>query len=164
MQIWRSFEDDLSKGDVVSQSNYIEIVIPALPPGINRTYQRTRNGVALTPQARRWDEDAALIVGSTAAKFDFKPDSDTDYQIVIRWWGGRHDADAHLKLIQDCVTRKLGFDDSQISVCVIQRCPDDFGEDDQEPEGVLVHLFRAIKRDWVTSLICECLFFDRWVL
>jgi Holliday junction resolvase RusA-like endonuclease len=137
------------------QSDYIEILIPTLPPGANRTYQRTRNGIAITPAARRWDEDAALIIGAKAGLVGFKPDLTADYQIVIRWGGGRHDADAHLKLVQDCVTRKLGFDDRQISACVIQRCPTDWGAEDDEPAGVQVHLFKAIERDWVTSLIAE---------
>lgn len=138
-----------------NQSDYIEIVIPTLPPGANRTYQRTIGGIALTQAARRWDAQAALIVGTTAGRFDFEPDQDASYQIIIRWWGGRHDADAHLKLVQDCVTRKLGFDDRQISSCVIERCPDDWGEADGEPEGVLVYLFKAIKRDWIADLLCE---------
>ena len=140
----------------MSQSDYIEIMIPLLPPGANRTYQRTHNGIALTAQARRWDKAAALIVGTTAGRFDFEPDLDADYQIVIRWWGGKHDADAHLKLVQDCVTRKLGFDDRQISVCVIERClPPYLGESGSEPEGVQVHLFTAPKRDWISSLLHE---------
>jgi hypothetical protein len=63
-------------------------------------------------------------------------------------------------------TRKLGFDDRQIKTCVIQRCPDDWGEAEEDlgevdlPEGVQVHLFRAIKRDWVTELIIERLGLD----
>jgi hypothetical protein len=109
----------------------------------------------LTPAARQWDKDAALIVGATAGRFEFKPDLAASYQIIIRWWGGRHDADAHLKLVQDCVTRKLGFDDRQISICVIERCPADWGEEDSLPEGVQVHLLKALKRDWVTALIME---------
>jgi Holliday junction resolvase RusA-like endonuclease len=135
------------------QSDYIEIVIPSLPPGANRTYQRTKSGIALTPAARRWDADAALIVGAAAGQFEFEPDQAAEYQIVIRWWGGRHDTDAHLKLVQDCVTRKLGFDDRQIKSCVIERCPADWGEEDNEPVGVQVHLFKALGRDWVTELI-----------
>ena len=137
------------------QSDYIEITIPTLPPGANRTYQRTSGGIALTQAARRWDAQAALIVGTTADRFDFEPDLDAEYQIVIRWWGGRHDADAHLKLVQDCVSNKLNFNDRQISSCIIQRCPDDWGEADGEPEGVQVHLFRAIERDWILDLLYE---------
>lgn len=139
----------------MNQSDYIEILIPSLPPGANRTYQRTKTGIALTPAARRWDKDAALIVGAAAGRFEFEPDHDETYQIVIRWWGGKHDADAHLKLIQDCVTRKLGFDDRQISTCVIERCPPDYGEADSESQGVQIHLFRALERDWVSGLIYE---------
>ena len=135
----------------MTQSDYIEILIPILPPGINRTYQRTRNGIALTPTARRWDEDAALIVGTAAAQLDFEPDLAAEYQIVIRWWGGHHDADAHLKIVQDCVTRKLGFDDRQIKSCVIERCPVDWGE----IKGVHIYLFKAIERDWVTELVYD---------
>jgi Holliday junction resolvase RusA-like endonuclease len=143
------------KRENMSQPDYIEITIPALPPGANRTYQRTNTGIALTPAARRWDKDAALIVGTAAGRFDFIPDLDAEYQIVLRWWGGKHDADAHLKLVQDCVTRKLGFDDRQISICVIERWPPDWGAEDSEPEGVQVHLFKALERDWVSSLLCE---------
>jgi Holliday junction resolvase RusA-like endonuclease len=149
----------------MSQSDYIEIVIPLLPPGINRTYQivkrgRTARGLALTREARKWDKDAALIVGATAARFEFEPDLTASYQIVIRWWGGSHDVDAHLKLVQDCVTRKLAFDDCQIKSCVIERCPPDWGEADSEPEGVQVHLFKALERDWISSLLYEKLGFQ----
>lgn len=139
----------------MTQSDYIEIVIPYLPPGANRTYRRSHNGIILTPAARRWDKEAALIVGSTAGRFDFEPDLTASYQIIIRWWGGRHDTDAHLKLIQDCVTRKLGFDDRQISICIIERCSPDWGEADSEPEGIQVHLFKALERDWVSGLLYE---------
>lgn len=139
----------------MTQSDYIEITIPALPPGANRTYQRTKQGIALTPQARRWDRDAALIAGATAGQFDFEPDPAAEYQIIVRWWGGRHDADAHLKLSQDTITRKLGFDDRQIKSCVIERCPDDWGKEDSEAEGVQVYLFKALKRDWISGLLCE---------
>lgn len=137
----------------MNQSGYIEIIIPSLPPGINQTYQRThKGGIALTPSARRWDKDAALIVGATAGRVEFEPDLAANYQIVIRWWGGRHDADAHLKLIQDCVTRKLGFDDRQIKSCVIERCP---GGWLPESKGVQICLFKALKKDWVSQLIRE---------
>jgi Holliday junction resolvase RusA-like endonuclease len=148
----------------MSQSDYIEMVIPLLPPGINQTYQiikrRTTPGLALTRKARRWDKDAALIIGVAGGRFEFEPDLAADYQIVIRWWGGKHDADAHLKLVQDCVTRKLGFDDRQIKSCVIERCPPDWGEADSEPEGVQVHLFKALEKDWVSNLLYERLEID----
>jgi Holliday junction resolvase RusA-like endonuclease len=136
----------------MSQSDYIELTIPFLPPGSNRTYQPARNRIILTPAARRWDQDAALIVGTAAAWFEFEPDLTASYQIVIRWWGGKHDTDAHLKLIQDCVTRKLGFDDRQISVCVIQRYGPDWRS---EPEGVRVYLVKRTERDWIGKLINE---------
>jgi Holliday junction resolvase RusA-like endonuclease len=149
----------------MSQNDYIEITIPSLPPGANRTYQPIgRNGkstLILTKEARGWDTDAALVVGSAAGQFEFEADPAADYEIIIRWWGSRHDADAHLKLVQDTITRKLGFDDRQIKTCVIQRCPDDWGEAEEDlPEGVQIHIFRAIKRDWVTELICERLGLD----
>jgi hypothetical protein len=38
---------------------------------------------------------------------------------------------------------------------VIERCPADWGEEDNESAGVQVHLFKAIERDWVTGLILE---------
>jgi Holliday junction resolvase RusA-like endonuclease len=144
----------------MSQSDYIEIEIDTLPPGVNRTYihKAGGGGVTLTRAAREWDTDAALIVGSAAGQFDFEPDPTADYQIVIRWWGGRHDADAHLKIVQDCVTRKLGFDDRQIRECVIQRCPGPGNiNDDTRPEGMQVYLFTCLERNWVSSLILEAL-------
>lgn len=142
----------------MSQKNYIEIEIPALPPGSNRTYiHKAGGGVTLTESARRWDSDAALVVGSAAGQFDFEPDLAAEYQIVIRWWGGRHDADAHLKLVQDCVTRKLGFDDRQIRECVIQRCDGPGNLRDGTKQGVRVYLFTCLERDWVSGLILEAL-------
>jgi Holliday junction resolvase RusA-like endonuclease len=141
------------------QSDYFEVLIPHLPPGINQTYRIVKRngkaGLAKTRAANRWDRDAALIVGAAAGRFEFEPDLTAEYQIIVRWWGGKHDADAHLKLVQDCVTRKLGFDDRQIIDCVTQRCPADWGAEDDEPVGVQIHLFKAIERDWVSSLILE---------
>ncbi|MHC4195642.1 MAG: hypothetical protein ACYSYU_10815 [Planctomycetota bacterium] len=144
----------------MSQNDYIEVTIPSLPPGANRTYQPISRGgkptLILTKEARGWDTDAALIVGSAAGQFDFEADLTADYEIVIRWWGGRYDTDAHLKLVQDTVTRKLGFDDRQVVTCVIQHWRT--GAED-EP-GVQVHLFKAMERDWVTQLIAERLGLD----
>jgi len=141
----------------MSQSDYFEVTIPALPPGANRTYQpvskSSKAGLILTDEARRWDNDAALIIGSVAGQFDFEPDPAAEYEIIIRWWGSRHDTDAHLKLIQDTITRKLGFDDRQIKTCIIQRL--EAWDEDEPDEGVQVHLFKAIKRDWVTRLIAK---------
>jgi Holliday junction resolvase RusA-like endonuclease len=138
-------------------SNYFEAFIPRLPPGVNRTYRivkvNGKPGLAKTPAANRWDRDAALIIGAAAGSAGFKPDPAAAYQIVIRWWGGRHDTDAHLKLAQDCVARKLGFDDRQVVSCVIERCPADWMAG--EPVGVLVYLFTALRRDWVSQLIFE---------
>lgn len=140
----------------MSQSEYIEILIPSLPPGINRTYLHKKGGgVTLTKAARQWDKGAALIVGAAAGQFDFEPDKSADYQIIVRWWGGKHDTDAHLKMVQDCVTKKLGFDDRLIKDCIIQRCQEWITED--EPTGVKVYLFKCLSRDWVTSLILEAL-------
>lgn len=133
----------------MSQSDYIFIQIPILPPGANRTYMRTHSGIALTKAARQWDIDAALLVGSAAADYDFSPDIDAEYQIVICWWGGRHDSDAHLKLVQDCVTRKLGFDDRQIKTCIIQRIP---ATDDSQ--GMHVYLFANVD-DWLGKKLYE---------
>jgi hypothetical protein len=74
----------------MSQSDYIEVAIPALPPGANRTYRPvSRNGkssLILTKEARKWDRDAALIVGSAAGQFEFEADPAADYEIVIRWY------------------------------------------------------------------------------
>jgi Holliday junction resolvase RusA-like endonuclease len=143
------------------QSDRFEVTIPALPPGANRTYRPIKRagkpGLILTKEARAWDSAAALVVGAAASQLEFEPAPDAEYEIVIRWWGGRHDADAHLKLVQDCVTRKLGFDDRQIKTCVIQRWVQSGPE---EGEGVQVHLFTKVKRDWLTQLIAERLGLD----
>lgn len=137
------------------QSNYFEVTIPYLPPGANKTYrpisQSGKPGLILTKDARQWDAEAALIIGAAAGQFEFKPDLEAEYEIVIRWWGGGHDADAHLKLAQDCITRKLGFDDRQIKTAVIQRIPP-WGED-EPPEGMQVYIFQAGEEDWVTNLL-----------
>jgi hypothetical protein len=38
---------------------------------------------------------------------------------------------------------------------VIERCPTDWGKEDNEPVGVQVHLFKAIERDWISELVYE---------
>jgi hypothetical protein len=68
----------------MTQSDYIEIIIPHLPPGINQTYRiikrNSKPGLALTPAANRWDKDAALIIGATAGRIDFEPDLSAEYR------------------------------------------------------------------------------------
>jgi len=97
--------------------------IPTLPPGINKTYliRQGGKGLALTKEARDWDKKAALIIGAEAGLQDWQYEPGFGYGLVIIWGGGYHDADAHLKLVQDCVSRKLGFDDRYIVKSVIER-------------------------------------------
>lgn len=104
--------------------NIFEVSIPTLPPGINQTYNysaSTKNRVFLSNDARRWEEKAALIIGAEAGIQNWEYDKSAEYSLVIEWGGGRHDVDAHIKLAQDTLTRKLDFDDRQIVTVVASR-------------------------------------------
>jgi Holliday junction resolvase RusA-like endonuclease len=106
----------------------LTVSIPVLPPGINRTYiynASTKNRVVLSNEARHWDEKAAHIIGTQAAAQDWQYDKTAKYSLLIEWGGSRHDVDAHVKLAQDCLTRKLGFDDRQIVTVLVTRIKTD---------------------------------------
>lgn len=99
----------------------LKIEIPALPPGMNRTYNynaSNSNRVFLSNEATLWADKAALIIGAEAGWQNWEYDKDAQYSLIIKWGGGRHDVDAHIKLAQDTLTRKLDFDDKQIITVV----------------------------------------------
>jgi len=99
----------------------LKIEIPSLPPGMNRTYNysaSTSNRVFLSNEATLWADKAALIIGAEAGWQNWEYDKDAKYSLIIKWGGGKHDVDAHIKLAQDTLTRKLGFNDKQIVTVV----------------------------------------------
>jgi Holliday junction resolvase RusA-like endonuclease len=103
----------------MSQSDNFDVFIVVLPPGINKTYASTINPktnksrIYKTKEAKEWSEKAALIIGSRAAELDFVPSG--EYKLVITTHGSKMDVDAPIKLIQDTLCEKLGFDDRLIS-------------------------------------------------
>jgi Holliday junction resolvase RusA-like endonuclease len=119
------------------QSENFEVFIEVLPPGINRTYASTVNPttgksrIYKSGDARDWARQAALVIGSQAALMDFEPDG--EYNLYVEVHNSRMDIDAPLKLIQDTVTEKLGFDDRHIQEVEIKKIKSD-------KKGVLIKL------------------------
>ncbi len=95
------------------QSEYFDVWIPVLPPGINQTYKTTKiGGFYKSEIATEWQEKSALIIGSKAAELDFEPYG--NYSIYVEIHNSKADVDASIKLIIDTITQKLGFDDKHI--------------------------------------------------
>lgn len=119
----------------------LEIFIPLLTPGANRTYLRTSAGkVIKTKEAKDWEKDAALIIGTEAGVTDWKKTNEY-YGLEIIWWGGRHDRDAHTKLVQDTITEKLGFDDRWITEGSAKRLDSPPVDYAHEPVGMIIKLY-----------------------
>lgn len=91
------------------------VLIPFLPPGINAQYTRHKytGQVILTTKARKWKQDAALVIGARVGLLGWEVE-DGLYDIEILVGGSRADADAYEKTVVDTVTQKLGFDDRRI--------------------------------------------------
>ena len=95
------------------QSDYFNIFIEVLPPGINKTYSVTSKGgkgrMYKSEEAKAWATGAALQIGSRAAELEFEPEGHYDLKIIVT--GSRMDVDAPIKLIQDTLCQKLDFDE-----------------------------------------------------
>lgn len=91
----------------------MEIFIPLLPPGLNATYRISGSRLYKSEEATAWENDAALIIGSEAARQEWADNSEF-YQIEIKFSNWRQDVDAPVKLILDCISQKLGFNDKRI--------------------------------------------------
>ncbi len=95
-------------------SNFF-VLIPFLPPGINAQYTRHRytGQTILTTKARKWKQDAAMVIGARAGLLGWEV-GEGKYDIEILVGGSRSDADAYVKTVVDTVTQKLGFDDRRV--------------------------------------------------
>lgn len=95
-----------------------ECFIPNLPPGLNQTYGVTSVGgkarMYKNPVALQWAEKASLVIGAKAGEIDWKDDS-KEYEIIIQFNNWRMDTDGPVKLVQDTLATKLGFNDKKIT-------------------------------------------------
>ncbi len=91
------------------------VFIPFLPPGINAQYTRHKytGQRILTTKARKWKQDAAMVIGARAGLLEWEVD-EGKYDIEILVGGSRADVDAYEKTVVDTVTQKLGFDDRRV--------------------------------------------------
>ena len=101
--------------------NNLTVHIPTIPPGKNRTYGcgrgRAKTGkprVYLTKEAKKWSKDASLIIGARAGVCGWKPTYKYYILEIVFSAKSRLDVDAPITLVQDTLTRKLGFDDKLI--------------------------------------------------
>ncbi len=97
--------------------SYLKIWIPLLPPGINESYgvvnRRGKADMYKTEKALIWQQGAALIIGAEAGRQGWVDDS-RYYEIKITLQNSNHDEDASVKIVQDTVAEKLGFNDKRI--------------------------------------------------
>lgn len=96
------------------RGSYLACHFSVMPPGVNTQYGYGRGRVYLTKAAKQWVEDASLIIGSEAGRIGWEDQWDA-YGLAIYFEGSKMDVDAPIKLVQDTITRKLGFDDQKIS-------------------------------------------------
>lgn len=87
-----------------------KVTLP-LPPSVNHTYIRTKNGSALTQKARDWKELAAWEAKTTLRGWKI-----ADQKVILEiwiYWGSRRrrDCDNLLKLLQDCLQGVVYTDD-----------------------------------------------------
>jgi len=110
--------------------------IPEESPGKNSTYGVNRAGrVFIKPAARRWSNSAALIIGAAAADQEWEHREGAVYSLeIVVAKNSRFDADAHIALVQDTLTRKLGFDDRLIQLVTCRK------DDKWEGPGIKVEL------------------------
>lgn len=110
----------------------LKVFLPILPPGINQTYLIGNKHLYKSEAARNWEAQAALIIGSEAASQGWEDDSDF-YEIEIKLQNSNHDVDASVKLVIDCLTQKLGFDDKRI----LKQCSEKIQSNEK---GILIEL------------------------
>jgi Holliday junction resolvase RusA-like endonuclease len=110
----------------------LKIFLPNLPPGINQTYLIGNKHLYKSEKARDWENQASLIIGSEAAVQDWVDDSDF-YEVDIKLQNSNHDVDAYTKLVIDCLTQKLGFNDNRI----LKQCSEKIKADEK---GVWIEL------------------------
>lgn len=112
-----------------------EIFIELIPPSINQTYKCGKGRFYKSQIAKDWQTDAGMIIGAKAGEIDWQDNSEW-YWIDIWVFSMRMDEDAVLKLTQDTLTQKLGFDDKKIIDASIHKR-------DGKKEGILIRLLPA---------------------
>lgn len=102
--------------------NIFTCFVPVLPPGINSTYGYGKGKVYKKPKAVKWEADAGLLYRNKSSQLEWEDLHDWYFlEIIFTSW--RMDVDAPLKLIQDALTRALGFDDKKIRRVCIEKIP-----------------------------------------
>lgn len=100
------------------------IHIPLDPPGINDTYKiSSKSGKAemyKSAEANLWSAQAALLIGAKAGESNWVDDSQ-HYELSIIFTNWRLDIDAPIKLVVDCLSQKLGFNDNRITKLTIEK-------------------------------------------
>lgn len=119
--------------------NKFEVFIPVLPPGINDTYKpsKTKEGkpyIYKNPKAKKWQADAALLIGSAANVAEFVPSDRIKIDITTQ--GANLDVDAPAKLVIDTIAEKLGFNDKVVEDVNLIKKPLRYNPDIEK--GVLI--------------------------
>ncbi len=98
----------------------LTVFIPILPPGLNQTYKIGNGNFYKSYEAKRWQAQAALIIGEAAGYQNWIDDSKF-YELELTIQNSNHDTDAYIKLVMDTLTKKLGFNDKRILKIVVEK-------------------------------------------
>ena len=119
----------------------LQLFIPLLPPGINRTYKAGVNKqtgkllIYKDKAVKDYQAHIGLMIGAKAGEIDFNVKDYDKLFLTLKIYNSKMDVDAPIKMIQDAIADKLEFDDKQIqqvSSIVIQ--------DDKKEKGVMIEL------------------------
>src|SRR3972149_8241758 len=98
----------------------LEVFVPGPIVGLNQTYKTGRGRFYKSAEATSWASAAALIIGAEAGEASWF-DGGADFSLSLTLSRIRHDIDAPLKLVQDVLADKLGFDDERVSFVGLAR-------------------------------------------
>ena len=95
----------------------INISLP-LPPTVNNMYANARGkGRVLTPEARKWKDDAILLTRNAMQRDGLKPPCRKDgfaLEIKAFFPNNRRDLSNVLKITEDAVCTAIGIDDRAV--------------------------------------------------
>lgn len=95
----------------------VQVTLP-LPPGVNNQYATVHGRRVLSPTARQWKKQAAVILDRLELPPDFRATLQSGYlALFIDFYFEtplRRDLDGGLKIAQDTICQALGVDDRRV--------------------------------------------------
>ncbi len=103
------------------QSAVLVVTIPAHPPGVNHSYIRSQNHVALTTAARDWIDLAIVLTRTAVSAYRWTDGRAGEFEMHIWHNDRRKDVDAPIKITLDAVCRGLGINDKRVAKLTVER-------------------------------------------